>query len=254
VSLSKVTVKLLTELQVAGSRQALAAKQSSFMGMACLHMPPLQQARHEELSRMLQAAWALKWDNHRKEVLWRLMLDALPTAERMHLAQETCACGVVCPGKLHHYWECPVAQAVVAMLRDQLHLNGMQIEVCRPHVWLGKSPCTRVHAGVWLVVALAALLGMDKGRKLLYVWAQRMAQQPPLSQHQVLEQHQHHIVLASKLAVATFWDMLIDFVGVGDCHPEWEGKVGLAHPFLCMTPATEQAPSKVCVRRLNPAA
>jgi hypothetical protein len=108
-----------------------------------------------------------------------------------------------------------------------------------------------VHAGVWLVVALSALLAMDKGRKLLFVWSQRMAQQPPLSPQHALGQHQHHVMLASKLATATFWDMLIDFVGVGDCRPEWEGRVGIAHPFLCVMPATGQAPSKVHVRRLN---
>jgi hypothetical protein len=108
-----------------------------------------------------------------------------------------------------------------------------------------------VHAGVWLVVALAALIGMDKGRKLLYLWSQRLIQQPPLSPQQVVEQHQHHVMLASKLAAATFWDMLGDFVGVSDCHPEWEGRVGLTHPFLCMEPATEQAPSKVRIRRLS---
>jgi hypothetical protein len=222
--------------------------------MACLHLPPLQQAQHEELSRLLHAAWALKWDNHRKEVLWRLMLDALPTAERMHHHQQVCACGVVCPGRLHHYWECPVAQAVVTCLNNQLHMCDVQADVYRPHVWLARSPCTAVHAGVWLVVALAALLGMDKGRKLLFAWAQRMAQQPPASQHEILVQHQHHIMLASRMATATFWDMLHDFVGVNDCHPEWEGKVGITHPFLYMVPATEQSPSKVCVRRIMPAA
>jgi hypothetical protein len=178
------------------------------------------------------------------------MLDALPTAERMHQQQQACACGAVCPGRLHHYWECPVAQAVVTTLNNQLHMCGVQADVYRPHVWLARLPCTAVHAGVWLVVVLAALLGMDKGRKLLFAWAQRMAQHPPASQHQVSEQQQHHIMLASKLATATFWDMLYDFVGVSDSHPEWEGKVGLTHPFLCMVPATEQSPSKVCVRRL----
>jgi hypothetical protein len=252
VRLQKVTVKLLTEFQVAGTGQALAAKQLAFMGMACLHLPPLQQAQHAELSHMLNAAWALRWDNNRKEILWRLMLDALPTAERMHHAQEQCACGADCPGRLHHYWECPVAQAVVKVLHDQLALNGVQVAVCRPHVWLARRPCSRLHAGVWLVAALAALLAMDKGRKLLFVWAQQLAQQPPLSQQHVMEQHQHHIVLASKLAVATFWDMLHDFVGMGDCRPEWEGKVGAGHPFLYVVPATEQARSKVCVHRLIP--
>jgi hypothetical protein len=251
VSLKKATVKLLTELQVATTGVARAGKQAAFLGMACLNLPPLQQAWHDELMRLLHAAWALKWDNHRKEVLWRLMLDALPTAERMHQPQEVCACGVVCPGRLHHYWECPVAQAVVTVMRDQLHLCGVQVDVYRPHVWLARSPCTLVHAGVWLVVALAALIGMDKGRKLLYLWSQRLIQQPPLSPQQVVEQHQHHVMLASKLAAATFWDMLGDFVGVSDCHPEWEGRVGLTHPFLCMEPATEQAPSKVRIRRLS---
>jgi hypothetical protein len=43
---------------------------------------------------------------------------------------------------------------------------------------------------------------------------------------------QQRLTTACKVAGATFWDMLYDFVGVGMCNPAWLQEVGPAHPFL----------------------
>jgi hypothetical protein len=63
---------------------------------------------------------------------------------------------------------------------------------------------------------------MNKGRQLLY----------KLSQAQPALPAQQRLVMASKVAVATVWDMLHDFVGVGMCPPAWLLEVGPGHPFL----------------------
>jgi hypothetical protein len=63
---------------------------------------------------------------------------------------------------------------------------------------------------------------MNKGRQLMYKLS---TSQPALS-------NQQRIDIACKVAVATFWDMLVDFVGVGMCNPLWLAEVGIAHPFL----------------------
>jgi hypothetical protein len=36
--------------------------------------------------------WKLRWDNHFKEVLWRLVVNGLATAERMHMQDNDCVC------------------------------------------------------------------------------------------------------------------------------------------------------------------
>jgi hypothetical protein len=102
---------------------------------------------------------------------------------------------------------------------------------------------------------LAALIAMDKGRKMLVAWrlaadaaqphgrmggqgAQQQAPPPPLPQR---------IPIASRVAAATFWDMLQDFVGLGLAPAPWLADVTADHPFLhrvdlpgggsCFTPA-----------------
>lgn len=134
----------------------------------------------------LQQLWQLPWDNSRKEIYWRLVMDALPTAERMHMAGEPCNCGVLMPGRAHHYWDCPVAAAVTAEVQRALHLfDPATRTVQRHHLWLFMVPQTQLHKGVWMVVCLAALLSMDKGRKCLVRWrlhgsqGGRPGQRPP---------------------------------------------------------------------------
>jgi hypothetical protein len=118
--------------------------------------------------------WKLKWDNTFKEVYWRLVVNGLATAERMHMHDCVCVCGPVVDGQLdrqHHFWTCPVAQAVVDVLQHQL--GGWFPSALQPqHVLCMLCPApvgvatTRVlHKGVWRVVCLAAINAMDMGRK-----------------------------------------------------------------------------------------
>jgi hypothetical protein len=73
-----------------------------------------------ELFKLFKRLWRLPWDNQRKELFWRLSLDGLPTAARMHLLGEPCACGALAPCRRHHFWDCAVAQAVLTELHRGL--------------------------------------------------------------------------------------------------------------------------------------
>jgi hypothetical protein len=204
----------------------MASKHASYLHHVAQGMLPQQQLpQHAELVRMLAGVWKLPWDNNRKEFLWRLVLDGVPTAARMHMGQESCVCGAAVPDRQHHYWDCPVAVAVRAEVQRQLPV-GCALQ--QQHLWLGRLPNPHMHKGVWLVSVLAALLAMDKGRKLLCKWRLEQAeagQGPPMAQQ---------IPVAANLAVATLWDMLADFVGLKLCPPKWLLEVGVSHPLLAV--------------------
>jgi exonuclease III len=124
----------------------------------------------------LRELWRLRWDNHFKEVYWRLVLNGLATSARLHVAQPCGVCGLAhgphgpLHGRLHHFWECPVARAVVAAVQQQLP-HAWCVSPLSPHHVLfmhrppGASPATTVHRGVWRVVCLAAVNAMDVGRR-----------------------------------------------------------------------------------------
>jgi hypothetical protein len=217
--LKNATVRALTQLQAALHQVAARDKHKAFLQEATIGLTLQVEVLLPELHKLLNSLWKLPWDNSRKEVFWRLTLDGLPSAARMHMLGVMCDCGVVAPDRQHHFWCCPVAQAVTHVLEQQL---PPQCHMQRVNVWLCRPPHPTLHPGVWQVVCLAAVISMNKGRQLLYKLS---TSQPALSAQQ-------RIVLACKVAVATFWDMLEDFVGVGMCNPLWLAEVSLAHPFL----------------------
>jgi hypothetical protein len=116
--------------------------------------------------------WKLRWDNHFKEVYWRVVLNGVPTAARMPSVQRACLCGVCLPGCDHHYWHCPIAQAVVHTIVDNLpaawcaRTPGIS-PLTMQHVWLMQPPrgAKPVLTCVWRVVCLAAFNAMDVGRR-----------------------------------------------------------------------------------------
>jgi hypothetical protein len=221
--LPKATVKTLTSLQAGLQHTVIREKHAAFLLDAAIGTDFDLDALHTELRSVMRHLWRLPWDNSRKEVYWRLALDGLPSAARMHLTGAVCDCGQVAPGRNHHFWDCPVAQAVVQVLQGQLPQPNI---VRRVNLWLCRPPTPQIHTGVWMVVCLAALLSINKGRKLLYKLSQVV---PPVSVQQ-------RVVTACTVAVATLWDMLADFVGVGMSSPDWLQAIGHAHPFLHAVP------------------
>jgi hypothetical protein len=121
--------------------------------------------------------WHLPWENGRKEVFWRLAYDALPTAARMHRDQP-CECGSgPRPDRHHHFWACPVAQAVVAAVQAALAAAApppaeQPAPLLPANIWLARAP-PGLDARVWGVVCLAAVEAMNRGRRSLAAAALR---------------------------------------------------------------------------------
>jgi hypothetical protein len=134
----------------------------------------------------MRRLWRLPWENGRKEVFWRLAYDALPTAARLHRDQpRECGAGPR-PDRHHHFWACPVAQAVVAAVQAELAAAapppaGQPAPLVPANIWLARTP-PGLDAGVWGVVCLAAVEAMDRGRRSLAAAAlRRKREQQPSS-------------------------------------------------------------------------
>jgi len=231
VTLSSMSVKEATALLVAPVVASRQAKHQAFLQLAAAHpLPPFQSApTYRELTNIFSRLWNIPWDNHRKEFFWRFSLDGIPTAARMHMVGASCACGVVAPDRAHHYWDCPIAQAVLAEIKSNLPAY-VATSLHRVHVWLARVPvCTpALHKQVWLVVCQAALLAMDKGRRV-FTAIQLGSSQPSAS---AALPSDLQLLIAQRVAVTTFWDMLADFAGLRLYPPDWLVQVQAHHPFL----------------------
>lgn len=166
------------------------------------------------LQPLLQRLWRLPWSNQHKEVLWLLLHDGIPTTARIH-ATSSCACGAPSPGRLHHFWDCPLARAVVEVLSSSLH----GIFVSRDSVWLCLPPAG-VHAEVWELVCLCALCAMDRGRRAAWQRMQHGLQPGPAL-----------ISALSRHVIARFWELLSDFCAVNAAPASWE-RLPPSHPFI----------------------
>jgi hypothetical protein len=67
---------------------------------------------------------------------------------------------------------------------------------------------------------------MERGRKLLYKWQQERPHQP------VMHLPQQQLQVAAAVAVATLWDMVADWVGLGLYPATWPLEVPAGHPFV----------------------
>ena len=181
----------------------------------------------DELQQLLPRLWRVRWENEHKEPFWRLVYDALPTAQRLHLVQP-CLCGsAATPGRQHHFWECPVARAVLFAISDAAGAGQQPAlaPLSQPNIWLARAPAA-IHSGVWDVVSLSAIAAMDKGRRRMYALSLGPPPATPL-----------HIT-ASRSAVAHFWVLLADFVALRCTPASWRDALPPGHPFICFDPAS----------------
>ena len=238
-----------------------------------------------KLYTAFRKCWKMHWDNAFKEVYWRLTMDGLPTAARMHMQAYTCVCVDPCPDHLHHFWNCPVARVVIEAIEAELQPpwctrvpGSTPIE--QQHVWLMHPPRIdkHLHHDVWRIVCLAALNAMYVGLKAanrdhyqqsmlqqsqaplpppalpigqrrITDWftpaaltedqqrhqqamQQRQQQQQQLEDQQRQQQRQQVLQEMQQLAVARFWELLIDWVAVNQRPPRWFAQVATDHPFL----------------------
>jgi hypothetical protein len=167
----------------------------------------------DDLRKMLPPLWKLRWENMHKEVYWRMMLDGLPKYGG------NCACGHTGQDREHVFWDCAVAQAVLTELRRAV--PGLHA-LMREHVWLMRRPLPSLHEGVWRVVCLSAVSAMDLGHRVLHVLHSRGD-----------VDGQEGLRRAGVRAVARFWELLQDFVGLQSAPaPSGGVELGPAHPFV----------------------
>ena len=90
---------------------------------------------------------------------------------------------------------------------------------------------------------LPSLLGMDKGRRLMAAATSR----PAAAAAYFLGQHVSMLVV-SRVAVAIFWDMLADFIGLGMAPVTWLAEVHSQHPCMRVQTAADGSCSLVLRR------
>ena len=169
--------------------------------------------------------WRLPWHNQHKEVFWRLTLDALPTAARLHNASSACVCGAPGPNWLHHFWSCPVAVSLLAVLTDHLQSRDMlPVPLLPLHVLLAQPPSSRLRAGVWRVVCLAFVCALDHVRKAACAIALAGVPSVPPSAPDT------SVPLMINRAIARFWDLLTEFCVLNAAPDSWQHSVVASHP------------------------
>ena len=250
VTLDALLVRTGTALQLQPTLVARHAAHCSYVSLALEPgvSPAALAAGQGALAATLLGGWRLKWDNAQKEVLWRLAVDGIASANSRTAWQCPCCPHLDASPRLHCFWNCPIACAVRAELSRALqHVTAQPIG--RASVWLGQPPPDpAVHPGVWLVVCLAALSAMDHGRRQLWrLHCQESAATAAVQasggrQRTLLELWGHPVPAptarlsvpqrASALAVVDFWGRLESFASAKLAPPAWAPAIGDRHPFL----------------------
>jgi hypothetical protein len=211
-------------------------------------------------------AWKVRWENLRKETLWRLSVQGVPNAGGHDICRGgVCPCGWRCAGqgaegarqeRSHYFWHCSVAKAVVAEIQACLPAD---VPVACAHVWLVRPPSAAVDMCVWIVVCLAALSAMDTGRRFmwkLHLTAPALRQQTLLEAWGMQDAAPSSTVCAGRVAVAQFWQLMQDFVGLHKWPCKWPAgqKLPVGHAFICPDPipAPRGTISAICLNRPAP--
>lgn len=86
-----------------------------------------------------------------------------------------------------------------------------------------------VHEGVWRLVSLCALCAMDHGRRQMSARVREGSAQPGLELSNAV----------GRLAVLRFWEVLTEFVSLGDVPESWLESAG-AGPFIYFSGQSQQ--------------
>ena len=236
LTLGTITVRLATVLQLEDVSAARCVCHMAFLREA-LGVGAAAPVPAEVLAAFygtLERLWRVRWENEHKEALWRLAVDGIPLLGNSHLAHhapEPCGCGAYGAGaaagsvggspRAHHFWACPVAQAVVRQVAGCC--DGVVLR--RAHLWLVQVPSPAVQQCVWDVVCLAAVSAMERGRRALRV-ARRAAVAGGAAAVSA-----EGVAAVCRVAVADFWSRLRGFAALGVPRKGWR-LVGPAHPVL----------------------
>ena len=217
VPLSRASVKLLTLLQLDALSVRRADLHAAYVAEALGPGAAATEATLAFRVVTLPRLWRVRWENVHKEVLWRLAVDGVPLLGNCHVGQQpaACVCGfdVGASPRLHHFWACPIAAAVVAAVG-----SAGGAAVTRASLWLAVCPAGLLQP-VWDVVCLAALSAMEHGRRYAKAGGRAHGDGASLLQR------------ACVAAVADFWGRLSGFVALGRLPDAW-AVVPADHPFV----------------------
>jgi hypothetical protein len=256
-----MSVKSATNLQLSDAFTAQRAARTAYVSSALSvggegteGVTGGQAFALRRFEKALGDLWRVPWDNVHKEPLWRLSVNGVRNAGGHELCPlHPCPCGFCgAPGtpsprdnsfawRLHHFWRCPVAVAVVGEI--QRALPGVAVKCS--HIWLLHPPNNTIHPGVWGVVAAAAIAAMHSGRKNLIRLHLRKEELvgsgqtvmtaffPSLTGGQATPQTV--LQRASRWATAWFWCLLQDFACLHSSIPSgWGAGPPTNHPFLAV--------------------
>jgi hypothetical protein len=221
--LSALTVRAATALLLPqGDGSVVAVRRARILALVSQVLPDLTLAEQGTVSARVASSlsllWRLRWAPTHKQVYWRLLVDALPTAERLHQGSVVCPCRVHPeserrPGRLHYFVGCWVAACVYQTLT-----SACGHSVTPRHV-LFLQPPPGVYAPVWRVVCLAAVNAM---------WHERV-----LRDGGAADGHWRRTAARGRAAIDSFWGYLSDFCAHGRPPGGWRRRVLPSHPFMC---------------------
>ena len=144
---------------------------------------------HQVLTKLWKAPIHNKW----KLPFWEVIQNAQINAERMR-ADSPCGCATSapCPGRCHHFLECPPARAVydtLATLLAQRTIVG--------NIWTADPP-DGYPQNLWSIICLAAVYAIDSGRCYIYRHTTLKGRPPDVSVGWS----------ARKVATETLWNLL----------------------------------------------
>ena len=240
-----LSVAVATKLQSLDSHLAIAERHRVFE-MQVQQFDMVQPGGHPLplVTDVLARWWKVRVPNFYKEAAWRLTLDGHPTAARMQRpagASPSCcaACGVATPGFAHHFWSCPVADAVRGEVEAQLRAKGWLAADRRlrcAELWMGVKPHHALHRMVWDMVCLAAIHAMNAGRGCAWKVSHQLPT-PDLVR-----------AVAVKVARATFWSVLADFAASAVVPRRARNGLLTNQPFLSWSTAMVRGNGLMVVR------
>ena len=252
-TLASFQVKMGTILQLTSRTAPQLAPMATFSVL----VSPTTEPNPIPVQRMLSRMWSRPCDGRTSEVLWRLVLNGVPTADSLPLLQsKQCGCGMaIGPTRIHLYHQCAIVQrawlSVQAQLRDDFKIPAAGL-LQRRHIWMGVRPHPRLHQGIWDVVALQLLAAFDSGRKNWFDRALKLQRttestsrgrgrgrgrgrssrttgsihRPPMAPGPEM------IASVSQVVLAEFWAGISEVAALGLLPPAWLAVIPVNHPFL----------------------
>jgi hypothetical protein len=199
---------------------------------------------------IFRQVWSLPWENKYKEILWRLAVNGVAMyGSARYMADQPplpCLCGTGLVSRTHHYWECPIATAVMQEVqlgwKPATTTTTVAGSITREQLWMLHAPHRTTH-DIWQVVVLAALNAMDAGRRRLTsicMTAREQHHRHPTQQPQATQARisatAEQLQLACVFATERFWSNLRDFAVLNHHRPpkRWVSQLSEspAHPFF----------------------